>query len=312
MLPVFSGNGEELTAIASDGHMQTINAATGKVVSSVTGFGQKSFVGTSSDGNGLLFQNGERLEVWDTRTKRVEDTIPISKEKFASASFRSADRLIAVSEQNSNIALWNVLQHGPLSTYMAAPLPAGHELKNHKSFIDDRKALLLFTHYNPENEKNEKDRFGNTLRLWNYKQSEFIELEKANIFIPHYDASAFLFSSDGNMAVGVGRNVGDATSCLINVWNTRTGSIINSISVRDDHMRECLLAIDLSLTRPRSSSAGKGSRMLPQFTTAIYFGSGISERVLCFMTFRLPMGELKQSLSIPAEISSCREPTMAS
>ena len=264
MLPVFSGNGEELTAIASDGHMQTINAATGKVVSSVTGFGQKSFVGTSSDGNGLLFQNGERLEVWDTRTKRVEDTIPISKEKFASASFRSADRLIAVSEQNSNIALWNVLQHGPLSTYMAAPLPAGHELKNHKSFIDDRKALLLFTHYNPENEKNEKDRFGNTLRLWNYKQSEFIELEKANIFIPHYDASAFLFSSDGNMAVGVGRNVGDATSCLINVWNTRTGSIINSISVRDDHMRECLLAIDLS---PDSTKIIVGRQRIPDVAT---------------------------------------------
>lgn len=105
-LPVFSG--ETLIAISSDGQLQTINASTGQVISSVTGFGGKSFAGTSSDGGSLLFRNGEQLEVWDTRTQRVEGTIPISKEKFVSVSFKSADRLIAVYEQNNNVALWSV------------------------------------------------------------------------------------------------------------------------------------------------------------------------------------------------------------
>ncbi len=246
MLPVFAGSGEALIAISSDGRLQTLDAGKGQVISSVAGFGEKSFVATSGDGSRQLFQNSGRVEVWNAQTKRVEHTIPINKGGSASASFRDADRLIAMLDKNSNIELWSAPNYKFLNLYTAPALPPKHELKNAKSFVDGSGALLLFTDYDPANEKNKKERFGNTLRLWNYGQSQYIGLEKSSRFIPNYDASTFLFSPDGKLVIGVGSSVEDVTSCLIDVWDTKTGSMLNSIAVRDEHMQECLLTIDLS------------------------------------------------------------------
>ena len=275
MLPVFAGNGGTLMAISVDGRLQTIDPLTGQVASSVAGFGQRRFVGSSGDGSRLLFQDSGLVEVWNAQTKRVEHTIPINEGSFASASFRDADRLIAILDKNSNIDLWSALDHKFLKPYNAPQLRPRHELKNAKSFVDGGGALLLFTEYDSVNEKNEKERFGNTLRLWNYRQSEFIGLEKSNTFIPHYDASTFLFSPDGKLAVGVGSTVEDVTSCLIDVWDTKTGSMINSITVRDEHMRECLLTIDLSpelVQDHRRQAKGPGRRFHPRQPSPAYLG----------------------------------------
>jgi WD40 repeat protein len=204
---------------------------------------RKDILGSKS-GRLLLFQNGSQLEVWDIIERRPLTSISIDKKKFLEAAFNSNDRAIEIIDNNYDTIIYGGSGFGSLQKYDAPPrLASTQEFNKLDTFTDAAHALLLFQ-IPPDDSKEE--RYRDTLRLLNYKSRSFISLEGNNSFIPSRGERTASFSADGTVAIAIGSTVGDTESCLINIWSTTTGKLINTIPVVDHDMRECLFAMAVS------------------------------------------------------------------